>query len=47
MLDGQGGDETLLGYGKYYLQCTILFLKKEGLLLACKVFLIQEKIIQK
>ena len=36
MLDGQGGDETLLGYGKYYPSMYYSIFKKEGLLLAFK-----------
>ena len=36
MLDGQGGDETLLGYSKYYPAIYYSIFKKEGLLLACK-----------
>ena len=36
MLDGQGGDETLLGYGKYYPSMYYSIFKKDGLLLACK-----------
>ena len=36
MLDGQGGDETLLGYGKYYPSMYYSTFKTDGLLLACK-----------
>jgi asparagine synthase (glutamine-hydrolysing) len=37
MLDGQGGDETLLGYEKYYPAAYVDILKKDGLFKAIKM----------
>ncbi|QFR48895.1 asparagine synthase (glutamine-hydrolyzing) [Sulfurimonas lithotrophica] len=37
MLDGQGGDETLLGYEKYYPAAYLDILKKDGLFKAIKM----------
>ena len=43
MLDGQGGDETLLGYGKYYPSIYYSILKKDGILSAIKSVLNSRK----
>ena len=43
MLDGQGGDETLLGYGKYYPSVYYSILKKDGIISAIKSVLNSRK----
>jgi len=43
MLDGQGGDETLLGYGKYYPSAYYSILKKDGIISAIKSVLNSRK----
>ena len=43
MLDGQGGDETLLGYGKYYPSVYYSILKSDGIFTAIKNIIYSRK----